>query len=114
MLLVNRTAVIIIAKQPFLDWLHAVDPTSRQLKLDDLNVEPSIYLLPNSDSDEQAKKNLRRICKQIFAHELNGWWSEPSAWPQDLSYGVFVKWFDWRHHSMVFDVAEAPLRRKEA
>jgi Tol biopolymer transport system component len=69
-----------------------VDPTSRQLKLDDLNVDASIYLLPDSDSDEQAEKNLRKICKQIFAHELEGWWSESSAWPQDLSYGVFVKW----------------------
>ena len=114
MLLVNRTAVIIIAKQPFLDWLQAVDPTSRQLKLDDLNMEASIYLLPDSDSDQQAEKNLRKICKQIFAHELDGWWSETSTWPQDLSYGVFAKWFDWQHHSMVFDVTEAPLRREEA
>ena len=43
---------------------------------------------------------------------IRRWWSEPSQRAQVLSYVVFVKWFDWRHHSMVFDVAEAPLRRK--
>jgi hypothetical protein len=40
----NRSAVIVTPKQPFLDWLHGVDPTSLDLTLDDVS-EPTIYLL---------------------------------------------------------------------
>lgn len=113
MLLVNRTAVVIIAKQPFLDWLHTVDPTSHHLNLADLNDNVDLPL-PDSDTEGQAKRYARKFCKEIFEHELDGWWREPSSWPQDLSYRNFVKWFDCRYYSMVFDLAGTPLRTEEA
>jgi hypothetical protein len=28
MLSLNRSAIVVIPKQPFLDWLHAADPTT--------------------------------------------------------------------------------------
>jgi hypothetical protein len=31
MLVLNRSAIVVKAKEPFLDWLHAVDPSSRDL-----------------------------------------------------------------------------------
>ena len=111
MLLVNRTAVVIMAKRPFLDWLYAVDPTSHNLSLADLNDDPSIYLLPDPKVDGAAKRQIRKFCREIFEHELDGWWRERSAWPQDLSYGKFVSWFDCRYYSMVVDVADMMLTR---
>ena len=45
--LCNRSALIVIPRQPFLDWLHAADPTSHELTLPDLAREPNIYLIPN-------------------------------------------------------------------
>ena len=82
MVSLNRTAVVVTAKQPFLVWLHSVDPTSRHLTLADLNEEPSVYLLPDSDSDEKAARHVRKLCAQILAHELDGWFRVPSAWPK--------------------------------
>src|SRR5438132_254234 len=46
---VNRSAVVVIPKQPFLDWLRRVDPTGGKLTLADLRRDPSIYLLPECD-----------------------------------------------------------------
>ena len=39
---INRSAIVLKPAQPFLDWLHRVDPTSAQLALDDLSLEPTI------------------------------------------------------------------------
>lgn len=51
MLCLNRTAIVVIAKQPLLDWLHSVDPTSHDLTLEEFNTEPTVFLLPECGSD---------------------------------------------------------------
>ena len=50
----NRTAVVVVPKQPFLDWLHSIDPSSADLTLADLHQDPTVYLLPESGSDPEA------------------------------------------------------------
>jgi hypothetical protein len=34
--MLNRSAILVKTKQPFLDWPHTADPTSRRLTLGDL------------------------------------------------------------------------------
>ena len=46
MLALNRSAIIVRPKLPFLEWLHSADPTSATLTLADLALEPTIYLIP--------------------------------------------------------------------
>ena len=41
MLVLNRSAIVVKPKEPFLDWLHAADPSSRDLTLLDLVREPT-------------------------------------------------------------------------
>lgn len=41
MVALHRSAIIVTPKQPFLDWPHAVDPTSSELKLADLSTLPN-------------------------------------------------------------------------
>jgi len=43
MLALNRSAIVVRPKSPFLDWLHAADPTSVTLTLPDLARKPTIY-----------------------------------------------------------------------
>jgi len=63
---INRSAVVVKPAQPFLDWLHRVDPTSGHLSLDDLRREPTIYLLPEWETDEEALDNLADVSNEIF------------------------------------------------
>jgi hypothetical protein len=44
---------------------------------------------------------VRKLCAQIFSHELDGWFRVPSGWPKDLTFRVFNRWFECRYHSMV-------------
>jgi hypothetical protein len=79
-----------------------------------VNQEPSVYLLPDSDSDAKAAWHVRKFCAQIFAHELDGWFRVPSAWPKDLAFREFTRWFEYRYYSMVLDLADAPFLTEDA
>jgi hypothetical protein len=58
--------------QPFLEWLHGVDPTGAELTLEDLRREPTIYLLPECENEEAARGCLRDVCEEIFEEQLDG------------------------------------------
>src|SRR5437016_14599518 len=62
----NRTAVVIVPKQPLLDWLHSVDPTSADVTLRDLRNDPTIYLLAEAEGDSEAENLLASVCDRIF------------------------------------------------
>jgi hypothetical protein len=55
----NRSAIVVRPKQPFLDWLHPVDPSSHGITLLDVGREPTIYLFPECDTDEELVDVLR-------------------------------------------------------
>ena len=108
--MVNRSAIVVRPAQPFLDWLHRVDPTSAQLTLEDLRREPTIYLLPEWETEDEALEHLAEVSSEIFIEQLNGWYRVPSVWPEDRELNAFLRWFDCSFHSMVFDVCDERLR----
>jgi hypothetical protein len=110
---INRSAVLVKPAQPFLDWLRSVDPASTNLKLEDLRQEPSIYLLPEFDNNEDALKFLPKVCKQIFKEQLESWWTEPSDWPADQGIAALKQWFEFSFHSMIFDLSREPLKHDD-
>jgi hypothetical protein len=113
MLSPNRTAVVISAKEPFLEWLHAVDPTSHHLTLADLNQDPTIYLLSEAQDEEEANASLAEVCEEIFEDQLDGWFRVPELWPRDLSLGAFQQRFEYRIDLMIVDLCDAPLLNEE-
>lgn len=105
----NRSAVVVKPKQPFLDWLHAADPTSHDLNLQDLTRESTIYLLPECDTQAALDNALRKRCEEIFMEQLAGWFNDETTWPQDLGFEVFCHWFECQHHSMLVNLCDDPL-----
>ena len=83
---INRSAVVVIPAQPFLDWLHQADPTSAHLSLNDLRLEPTISLLPDYDTEEEAHQHLQRRCKEIF--EQHNWMASLVFQPHGLLIGA--------------------------
>ena len=81
--MINRWAIVVKPAQRFWEWLHRMDPTSAQLTLDDLRRKPTIYLLPEWETHEEALEHLREISNEIFEEQLNGWYRVPSVWPDD-------------------------------
>jgi hypothetical protein len=106
----NRSAVIVTPRQPFLGWLHGADPTSLTLTLEDVS-EPRIYLLPGCDDDQDLVAHVRNYCDTIFEEELDGWYQERSSWPVDRDFRTFCLWFEYRAHKLLLDLCDGPLRR---
>jgi hypothetical protein len=95
---INRSAVVIKPAQPFQDWLHRVDPSSAHLTLEDLQLEPTIYLLPEWETDEEALEHLAGVSDEIFEEQLNGWHRVPSVWPEERDINAFLRWFACSFH----------------
>ena len=93
---INQSAVIVMPAQPFLDWLRQADPTSAELSLEDLRREPTIYLLPEYATEEEARAYLKEFCSEIFEEQLDGWYRVPSAWPVDRDFDTVIRWFEYR------------------
>jgi hypothetical protein len=110
---INRSAVIVMPAQPFLNWLHRVDPTSAELSLEDLRREPTIYLLPEYDTEEEARGYRREYCSEIFEEQLDGWYRVPPVWPVDRTFDTFIRWFECSFHSVLVDLCDEPLMRDE-
>ena len=96
-------------RQPFLDWLHKADPTSLGLTLGDLEQDSTIYLIPECDTEGDVQKALRKLSVEIFNEQLAAWWTDEGSWPQDRSFAVFRRWFDWQYHSLLIDLCNEPL-----
>jgi hypothetical protein len=107
--MLNRSAIVVKPRQPFLDWLHTADPTSRNLSLRELVQEPTIYLIPECDTEEDVRGVLQELCEEIFVEQLASWFTDESTWPADRSFDVFCRWFDFQHHSMLVDLCDELL-----
>ena len=106
---INRSAVVVFPKQPFLDWLHRVDLTSGELTLADLCRDPGIYLLPEYGLETELEAYLEDVCQEIFEEQMNGWFRAEELWPEERNFEVFRQWFECQFHSMLFDLADGPL-----
>jgi hypothetical protein len=113
MITINRTAIVVMPGQPFVDWLHRANPTSGELSLEDLRREPTVYLLPECENGEAAREYLEEVRGGIFEEQLNGWYRVPSLWPSRRDLDVFDRWFEWSYHSMVVDLCDDLLIHEE-
>lgn len=110
---INRNAIIVQPRQRFLDWLQEVDPDASNLSLKDLCLEPSIWLVPELESQEGVEPLLRRCFDTIFTEHLDGWYRDPSVWPAPRTFAMFQVWFEWTYHSMVIDLVNGELARDD-
>jgi len=62
-----------------------------------------VILLPVVDSDEQAESFIKDIFQDLFELELSSWIVVDEMWPENITYKMFLEWFDVEFHSMVFD-----------
>lgn len=108
--MLNRAALILRYKQPFVDWINAVDPvpSSIVLTLDDVADERTVYLVEVEDLDD-LERWLARYYEWLFEEELNGWYTDPALWPRDRSLKKLKEWCSFEFNSVVIDTGRTPL-----
>jgi len=106
----NRTAVAVIPKQPFLDWLEKTFFPGKLPQV--LLEENTMYLLDAIDDKKSVEKWLKKNFDQIFSNELNEWTDDKKDWPKNRTYKMFAEWFDVKICSMIYDLGTSPLLRE--
>ena len=104
--MLNRAALIVRPKQPYLDWAAGVDEEGQ---VPDSEGDQTVYLIPEFENDEEARSVLTRVCEEVFERELEAWHADESAWPHQRDLATFLAWFSVEMHSVVEDVVEDVL-----
>ena len=104
----NRTAIVLRPKQPFIDWINECDPDGRPVTLEEVSDDNTVYLI-SEDRDDNVERAMRGYWREIFEEELFGWYTDESLWPKRLTYTMFRKWFDVEVHSVVRELGDDAL-----
>ncbi len=112
--MLNRAALILRYRQPFVDWINAVDPSpaSHTLTLAEVNEEHTVYLVEVEDENE-LERWLVRHHAELFENELSGWYTDPALWPRDRSLAKLRGWCSFEFHTVVVDTGASPLQDDE-
>ena len=81
--------------------------------LDDFKTDCLAILIPEYNTDEEAKVHINEIYEDIFIEELFGWCTDESWWPQDRTNEMFWQWFGVELHSIVVDSSAEPIVKEE-
>jgi hypothetical protein len=106
---IDRAVIIVRPKQPFLDWSQTID-YDPDMTLDEVREDPSVYLIPEYLDDAEQAEVLEAYYEVVFEAQLEGWYIDPSLWPEQRDLEMFRAWFDVEFHSLVFDLCDAPIQ----
>ena len=109
--MLNRSALIVKVKQPFLDWLRSL-PDPADTTLDQINRDNPAYLLPDYVYDSDQEDILAHYFDLIFEEQLAGWWRVEKDWPSHRDLDTFKKWFDVEFHSAIFDLVDGSIKNE--
>lgn len=104
--MLNRGAVIVRPRQPYLDWAANLDDSGLVPRRDG---EKTVYLLPSYECDDEAWEILAEVWETIFESELWAWHTDEAGWPQDRTFAMFKEWFDVELHSVIEDLCADEL-----
>ncbi len=98
---IDRHAVVLIPKQPFIDWINEIYP-DENITLN--SKESNVYLVNNSFKDMETL--LKRNYKMFFIMELEDWSTNKKDWPKKQTYKMFQQWFSVSTSYLVYDTEQ--------
>ena len=103
---INRSLLVVLAKQPYAQWANSTKgPT---LSLEEHRELATAYLVPEIESDKQKARILKDHFELIFENELSAWSLDKTEWPM-INYSKFQDWFEIQVFELVLDAADSQL-----
>jgi hypothetical protein len=104
--IVNRSLLIVKAKQPFVDWANSHGDKINDMTIERMNEDDTVYLVRDYFDNAEKEEIITKYYEDIFEDKLNGWMTDQSTWPKQRDYRTFREWFDVEFHSMVIDMED--------
>lgn len=99
---INRVAVMVRVKQPFVDWCNRVNGDEQTL--DDFKTDTVLGLFAVDESLEMAIEKAEAHYTTIFEHHLLMSSENPDTWPKQITLNMFRKWFELEVHDTLIDL----------
>ena len=112
--MVNRGAVILRYKAPFIKWIKDADPSenSSEITMSNPNEDRTVYLITDADA-ENVEGWIRENHVSLFESELEGWYTDDTLWPKNRDYKTFKEWFEVECHSVIMDTVGGEINDDE-
>ena len=110
--LVNRSAIIVKPKQPYIDWANHFDAGGPTLTLEKGRRDPSVFLADHLEDEPEPEKILKKYYKTIFEDQLSAWTTTEETWPRNRDQRTFLEWFDVDICTMVMDLYKDALEQE--
>ncbi len=109
--LLNRSAVIVKPREPYLRWAKQDDSSGvAEMVFETLRSKPTAYLIAEDEEAEGPMDLLGQWWTDVFEAMLEGWLTDPAMWPQDRTFAMFEEWFEVEACESVHDlVLDEPL-----
>jgi hypothetical protein len=105
MKVINRGAITITYKKPFVEWNNRLFPDLPIFE--NMLGESKTYLV--KDDFDDAEKVIKKHYKQIFELELESYWTDENDWPKNRDFKLFNEWFAYEISDWVVDLINKPL-----
>ena len=109
---VNRGALVVRLRQPYLDWAKSIDEGALK-EAEGIENHVSVYLVEDPELLNEEEPDLETCYGQIFRQELAGWSLDESQWPRGRDLKTFRAWFDIEAQSIVVDLGRDPIEVEE-
>ncbi|WP_207062020.1 hypothetical protein [Motiliproteus sp. SC1-56] len=112
MKLINRSALLVLPRQPYVDWVNGLETDisglEAPLSLEAHRAEGRVYLVTEGGENADVAAQLDRLWRRIWDNELGAWDEFGDAWPAP-SRALFERWFEVAPQLICFDLADEPL-----
>lgn len=111
--MLNRVALTITRKQPYVDWANGTDGPVPVVDYPE-DDRRTIYLAPVGRTAPDLAGLLEQFWEEVFEVELSMWMEDESTWPHPRTREMFDEWFDAQVDEGVVDlVPDEPLSEDE-
>ena len=108
--MINRAAVILKYKAPFIQWVNDADPYKDNpgITLESENKDCTVYLILEEDA-EKLEEWISLNFEQLFESEIEDWYTDESLWPKNRNRKLFDEWIDVECHSVLIDTVDGKI-----
>jgi len=108
--MINRAAVILKYRAPFVKWANDADPYKDDpgTTIEEVNEDCTVYLIREDDA-EKLEEWISLNFKALFESELEDWYTDESLWPKKRNRKLFDEWFEVQCHSVLIDTVGSAI-----
>ena len=109
---VNRSAIVIRPKRPYLEWAFSLEENPPDM-IEHLQTRISVYLVAEDPAGKSESAPIQNYFQEIFALELEAWDTREEVWPDTSDYRLFQNWFEVEVESVVVDLEDFAVEIEE-